>query len=449
MKDLHLKLGITKIFSDFIAINIAWISAYYIRIKSDLIPFFQFEVASSYPEIQVLFKFFLFSSIWYIILASVQWQYRFRVNNSTKIAIFKAIYLSLLWWLLIIAFYALWKHELFFSRILLFQTLFISIILISSWRYLLRKCEQYFLKHWYWIVNVLLIWEGSVIDKINPPIQYRIVSTSLHLDQNKTQNIDEIWYIEGNNEEKVEILNYCQINQIWFWFIPNVEWVLLSKLNTSMIWSYPLLKVEPTPILDWWRIIKRFFDLLFSTILILILSPLLILISIIIKATSPWPILYISDRVWKNWETFKMFKFRSMVANAESIKKTLEHKNQRTWPLFKIKNDPRITKFWKFIRKTSIDELPQLFNVLIWNMSLVWPRAHLPNEIQKYSPLQKRVLMIKPWITWLAQINGRSNLDFDKEIHYDIEYIVDWSLLLDLQIIFITPFILLKWDWAD
>ena len=138
-----------------------------------------------------------------------------------------------------------------------------------------------------------------------------------------------------------------------------------------------------------------------------------------------------------------------MIIDAEKIKEKLLEKNERKWPLFKIKWDPRITHFWHILRRFSIDELPQIWNVFKWNMSFVWPRAHLPDEVKKYSELQKRVLITKPWITWLAQINWRSDLEFEDEVKFDLQYIQHWTPFLDFQIIIQTPIILLKWNWAD
>jgi lipopolysaccharide/colanic/teichoic acid biosynthesis glycosyltransferase len=126
--------------------------------------------------------------------------------------------------------------------------------------------------------------------------------------------------------------------------------------------------------------------------------------------------------------------------------KLIKEKSTRNWPLYKIKNDPRKTKIWNFIEKYSIDELPQFFNVLIWNMSLVGPRPHQPREVEKYLMKHKRLLTIKPWITWMAQVNWRENNDFEKEAKLDIYYIENWSLLLDLKIILKTiTHILYRW----
>lgn len=454
MKDnTQIKFGILRIILDFIAIFFSWIIWYHVRIKWDFIPFVKVDSWIYYPNINDVIPLFLFSSLFFVILIAFDWHYKFDFRYSKTWEIFRLIFLNAIWCLLIIAFYALFKHQLFFSRILLFQVFFISIILITLFRFIVWKIKKILLKKWILVRNTLIVWWWKVLDIIRWKLynsQYKIIWIESKFNENKKYKwIDEIWYIFKNEEEKNKILNYCQINQIWFSFIPNTEWVLLSKLKTSMVWWLPLLTIIPTNIHWWWQFLKRIIDIILSWIIIIILSPFLVIVSILIKIDSKWPIIYKSKRVWRNWKLFYMFKFRSMITEADLLKNKLIEKNHRTWPLFKIKNDPRITKFGRFLRRFSIDELPQLFNVIIWNMSLVWPRAHLPNEVEKYSELQKRVLTIKPWITWLSQINWRSDLEFEEEIRLDLQYIVHWSIAIDLQIIVQTPFILLKWEGAD
>ena len=191
--------------------------------------------------------------------------------------------------------------------------------------------------------------------------------------------------------------------------------------------------------LDWRNIIwKRLCDIIISICAIIILSPLMLIISILIKIDSKWPILFKQKRVGKNGKEFTFLKFRSMVQNAEDLKKDLIKQNERSGPLFKIKNDPRVTKFWKFLRKSSIDELPQLFCVLIGTMSIIWPRPHLPQEVENYETWQKRLLSVKPWISWYAQIFGRDKLSFEEEAKLDLYYIQNRNLFLDLYVILAT-----------
>ena len=204
--------------------------------------------------------------------------------------------------------------------------------------------------------------------------------------------------------------------------------------------------------LDWWSLIwKRLFDVFASFVLIIIFLPVMIVIGIAIKINSPGSIFFFQKRVGKWNKLFTFVKFRSMFTHlstwgkywwkeAEKLYQQLiaSDANIRWDILPKIKNDPRVTKVGKFLRKTSLDELPQLFCVLIGTMSLVGPRPHLPGEVEKYEIWQKRLLSIKPGITGYAQVFGRDNLDFEDEAKLDLYYIQNWSLFMDLYILFAT-----------
>jgi exopolysaccharide biosynthesis polyprenyl glycosylphosphotransferase len=192
-------------------------------------------------------------------------------------------------------------------------------------------------------------------------------------------------------------------------------------------------------------LLKRMIDTALSVAVLVILLPLLATVALLIKLTSPGPVFFVQNRVGMNQRQFKLYKFRSMVVDAEARKSELAHLNERDGPAFKIENDPRITRIGRFIRKTSIDELPQLFNVLSGEMSLVGPRPPLPDEVSKYEWLFRKRLSVKPGITCIWQISGRNNVSFDRWMQMDHEYIENWSLLLDLKILLKTvPAVLLS-----
>jgi len=197
-----------------------------------------------------------------------------------------------------------------------------------------------------------------------------------------------------------------------------------------------------------------------SLFFIILFSPIMLLAAIIIKADSPGPVIYKNKRVAKNG-AFKLFKFRSMInqycvgddygsaAALELEKKLIQEKNTKTGPVYKISGDPRLTGVGKFIRRWSIDELPQFFNVLYGNLSLVGPRPHQPREVAKYERHHKKVLTVKPGLTGLAQISGRSDLSFEDEVKLDSYYIENWSLKLDLSILLRTPLAIIKGRRAE
>jgi exopolysaccharide biosynthesis polyprenyl glycosylphosphotransferase len=192
-----------------------------------------------------------------------------------------------------------------------------------------------------------------------------------------------------------------------------------------------------------YKLSKRLFDVCATMIGIALLSPVFIATAIAIKLDSEGPVFFAQDRLGQKGKYFKMYKFRSMVTNAEKLLKELESQNEVSGHMFKMKNDPRITKIGKLIRKTSIDELPQLFNVLKGNMSLVGPRPPLPREVYEYDKWQDLRLSVRPGITGLWQVSGRNNIGFEEMVHLDLKYIRERSLVYDIKIILKTIPVLL------
>ncbi len=192
-------------------------------------------------------------------------------------------------------------------------------------------------------------------------------------------------------------------------------------------------------------LLKRVLDTALSVLVLIILFPLMAAVALLIKLTSPGPVFFTQNRVGMNQRQFKLYKFRSMVADAEKRKLELAHLNERDGPAFKIENDPRTTCIGRFIRKTSSDELPQLFNVISGEMSLVGPRPPLPEEVKRYEWLFRKRLSVKPGITCIWQISGRNSVSFDRWMEMDHEYVENWSVALDLKILLMTiPAVLLR-----
>ena len=187
---------------------------------------------------------------------------------------------------------------------------------------------------------------------------------------------------------------------------------------------------------------KRAIDFFGAIIGLTLLSPIILLVAIAIKLESKGPIIFVQTRVGINGKCFKMYKFRSMIENAEELKSKLIEKNEMSGPMFKIKNDPRITKIGKFIRKTSIDELPQLINVIKGEMSLVGPRPSLPEEVDKFDDWMYERLSVKPGLTCYWQVSGRNNIDFYEWMKLDIKYVRERNLLIDIKLILKTCFVL-------
>ena len=191
-----------------------------------------------------------------------------------------------------------------------------------------------------------------------------------------------------------------------------------------------------------YEISKRAIDIIGAGSGLLLLSPVIAIVACAVKFTSKGPIFFSQKRVGKNGKIFEIYKFRSMVVNAEEFKEKLAHQNEMSGPMFKMKDDPRVTNVGKFIRKTSLDELPQLWNVLKGDMSLVGPRPSLPKEVKQFEEWMYKRLTVKPGLTCYWQVSGRNNIDFEDWMKLDISYVEDRNLWIDIKLIFKTVFVL-------
>jgi exopolysaccharide biosynthesis polyprenyl glycosylphosphotransferase len=259
--------------------------------------------------------------------------------------------------------------------------------------------------------------------------------------------IDEVVFAVPTREleECVDMLALCEQEGVRTLIISDFFSGLIARVESEIIHGIPVLIYSTTPLKIWQQLIKRIFDILISGILLIMLIPLFIFIAVAIKLTSKGPIIYRSKRVGLNKKTFNFYKFRTMVVGAEKLKEQLLDKNVMQKIVFKVRDDPRITSIGKFLRKFSLDELPQLWNVFRGDMAVVGPRPPLVSELDKFESWHRRKLSVKPGLTCLWQISGRSELtDFDEWVRLDLEYIDNWSLWLDFKIFFKTiPVVLL------
>ena len=218
----------------------------------------------------------------------------------------------------------------------------------------------------------------------------------------------------------------------------------------SSVGTYPVITYHTISLNNYETIIKRTMDIVGSIVGIILSSPIMLIAAIAIKLDSPGPVIFKQVRVGQNGRHFKIYKFRSMYIDAEARKVELMAQNEMSGGvMFKMKDDPRVTKVGKFIRKTSIDELPQFFNVFIGNMSLVGTRPPTVDEVEKYERDQWRRISIKPGITGMWQVSGRSNVEsFEDVVQMDVDYIDNWSIFEDIKIIFRTVIVILHRDGA-
>ena len=238
----------------------------------------------------------------------------------------------------------------------------------------------------------------------------------------------------------------CEEEGIKLRFMADVFNVHVAKISLTMVGQTPLLTLEPVAQDQTQLLIKRIFDFSVTLLSLPVILPIITLAGIAVKLDSPGPIFFVQQRVGFKKRYFPMYKMRSMYVDAEERLKEIEHLNEADGPIFKMKNDPRVTKVGNFIRKTSIDELPQLFNVLRGEMSLVGPRPMSIRDVDLFDKgIQRRRFSVKPGLTCIWQISGRSDLPFHKWLDLDLEYIENWSLWLDLKILLKTiPSVLLS-----
>ena len=240
-------------------------------------------------------------------------------------------------------------------------------------------------------------------------------------------------------EDAEPIVQACEEEGIRLRFMADIFNLQIARMTLTSVKGIPLLNMEPVAQDPQQLLAKRIFDFTATVLALPILIPIFVAVGIAIKLDSPGPVFFIQQRVGMRKHIFPMFKFRSMHVDAEARLKELEHLNEAEGPIFKMKNDPRVTRVGNFIRKTSIDELPQLINVLRGEMSLVGPRPMSQRDVGLFTRgIQRKRFSVQPGLTCIWQISGRSNLPFEKWLELDLEYIENWSFGLDLKILIKT-----------
>jgi exopolysaccharide biosynthesis polyprenyl glycosylphosphotransferase len=270
---------------------------------------------------------------------------------------------------------------------------------------------------------------------------YKILGDVGNLESIITHNIVDMIIVfpnQGYVDEMRETIKVCEIEGIEIFVYNQLFDLPIVDMSIVTYHGRHLVKFAASEKEPYMLMMKRFIDILGSAIFLLLFSPLFVITALAIRIEGDGPVFYSHDRSGLNGRKFKMFKFRSMINGADKLKDQLKHINEAEGPVFKAKQDPRITKVGAFIRKYSIDELPQLYNVLIGDMSLVGPRPPLPSEVKKYDRWQRRRLSMKPGLTCIWQVNGRSNVSFKKWVQMDLEYIDNWSILLDFELLLKT-----------
>jgi len=457
MKKTDLTFSAILVPIDYAMIILAGIAAYFLRYKD--------WVQGIRPVIFNLNFQAYFSYIWWIALVwlaifVIAGLYQIKGSRKVFDEIGK-VFLACSTGMLAVIVAAFFSRELFDSRFILLAVWVFSFIFVSSARLIVRGIQRLFYLKGVGVHRIVLIGFDNSAEDIakeiykNKTLGYEIIGRFHNLQNGNLDKLLELYKSKGIDEilqsdtslsrlENLALLDFADEHHITFKYAADFFDTQSKNVDLYTIAGVPIVEVKRTKLDGWGKILKRFFDIMFSFLFLIILLPLFLIIALIIKIDSKGQIFYGSKRVGAKGRIIKIWKFRSMVQNAERLKKKLLLQNERQdGPLFKMDDDPRVTRVGKFIRKWSIDELPQFFNVLQGDMSLVGPRPHEPNEVAEYEKRHKKLLNIKPGVTGMAQVSGRSDLEFEEEVKLDTFYIENWSPWIDLIILIKTPFVVL------
>lgn len=483
MKKSEIIFGIARLPIDFGLVIAAMLIAYNLRQYTDLIPGMNFPVdLLNFPTLSEYLQFACFAAFALLIVFALNNMYSMKTTAGISNEVIKVFSLVSAWIMLIIAYYFV-TRQLFFSRLVLGYIWLLTMTLLASGRIFIRIFQRILSKYGVGQRRILFIGKNILTKKLVAKLQnnpayhlvgivtqdgqetkttpLRILGKIINLKKIvKNHQIEEIIQTKSDlaEAEAHKIVDFCRENHIQYHFVPDVLQIHKTHVDVFNIAGLPMITLKITPLDGWGKVYKRIFDFIIAASLLLILSPGLLIIAILIKSDSSGPVLFCKKddgtpvkRVGEQGRLFKFYKFRTMKPLTDSLRyqELFTENHRKNSPLVKIKNDPRVTKSGRLLRRYSLDELPQLWSVLIGDISLVGPRPHLPEEVAKYEKHHKFVLSIKPGITGLAQINGRSDLNFEEEVRYDTYYIENWSPFLDIKILFRTLFVIVGGKGAD
>lgn len=453
MKKSELIFSVVMVPIDYLALLAAATVAYYLRLSGPIRAW-----RPALFELDLPFASYIFIAalvaLWWLAAYAIAGLYHIKTNRARIEEFFQIVTGSALGFLGVIL-YIFLSGELFNSRFIILTALFFAVMFVTIGHLALRALQSYLTKYHGYGIHRMLVVGGDAVshaiaDTLNrrPELGYAVVSHVKTLEMAAVRSlagtIDEVLLADPNfeKEQVLELVDFCEAERIGFRFIPNLYQTLTTNVVIDTFSGVPIVELRRTALNGWGRVAKRTLDILGACAGLVLLSPLFAAIAVLIKSDTQGPV-FVKLRRVSQGRVFEMLKFRSMVDGAHEMKKDLAHFNERTdGPLFKIKNDPRITRIGRWLRRTRLDEFPQLINVLRGDMSLAGPRPHEPEEVAKYQKHHKKVLAIRPGMTGLAQISGSSALPFEEEIKLDTYYVENWSLKLDIYILLKTVFVL-------
>jgi exopolysaccharide biosynthesis polyprenyl glycosylphosphotransferase len=370
-----------------------------------------------------------------------------------------------------ITIYVFFTLQKFDSRFLVLAGWIIAMIYIIAGRLFIRLIKNSCHRLGLGLRRIVIIGDEHVASIIKehfsnePRFGYhveKVFATFGAAEQKQMENIipDELIFTnpKAHEKETLRAIEFANTHHITFKYSADLFETLSSNMNVATIAGIPIIELRRTRLTGWGRIIKRFGDIVGSLLFLILTSPISILSALCILLETGRPVIYKNERVGQYGKKFLVYKFRTMfqkLSTGEQFGKNgelalraeqelIKKQSIKTGPVYKIVNDPRITKLGRFLRRWSVDELPQFWNVLKGEMSLVGPRPHQPREVAQYEKEYSVLLAIKPGITGLAQISGRSNLTFTEEARLDTFYIENWNWYLDLIILLKTPYVIIR-----
>lgn len=468
MKRSEIFFSAIQVPMDFFMIVLAAISAYFLR----GLPLFEGYVSRIF---NISFHDYLLFSLqvapFFLLIIAFEGLYTMRSTRSFSkeaYGVMRAISLGLI--VLVIAVFL--NREWFSSRFVILVSWAFAVMYVVMARYLIREVQRWLLvKKDVGIHRVLLIGTNKKMYALrrllsrDKKLGYRVVD---EIDSASVSHIKEIRAKKGIDEiivgdptitddEQEKLFDFCQINNITYKYFPTT--LQTQRFSMKIFNGEPIIEFQHTPLDGWGRVMKRAYDIVAGLILTVLFSPIMIVVGILIKLEDPdGPIIYKNERIGENGKKFFVYKFRYMqwkycvtkenphMEEAIAFEKELIAKKnvRKGGVLYKIKDDPRKMKVGAWIERFSFDELPQFFNVLEGTMSLVGPRPHQEREVERYSEYHRRLLTMRPGVTGMAQVSGRSDLAFEDEYLLDVFYIENWSLWLDIIICLKTAGALLR-----
>ncbi|MGV8141092.1 MAG: sugar transferase [Candidatus Woesearchaeota archaeon] len=384
-------------------------------------------------------RFLLFAFLILMITYSSYNLYKNKRNLFDDTDLMKIIYSALITFFVLAAFIIIFDPEDLFLITGVMLILILSAAFTSVGRMILNTIILYARKKGYDIKNTAFFGNADeeMLEKLkNSGLGYNLIKVTNNLNEleKHIEKVDIVFVkTESINEKMLDFM--IQHDRVNWKIVSSVLNLVIEPVDFDEFRDYPIINVSNKDSAKGYMVVKRIIDILLSGLALMILSPLFLIIIISMKITMPGPVFYKHERLGKNLKPFMLYKFRTMIIGADSQKAKLKNEVKG---LFKMKDDPRITGLGKFMRRTCIDELPQLINIFRGDMSIVGPRPHLQSELHNFKGWRMARFKIKPGLTGLWQVNGRHELNFDKAVLYDIYYVKRMSLFLDIQIILKT-----------